>query len=89
MMTREELEKTPWAINMRETAPWAYDEAMELALSPNFAVMIISTNESGEWVYAVEALKNGKRTDFWMESYKSEKNAMALCERMGWRVVVE
>lgn len=86
-MTRDELEKTPWAITVRETAPWAYDEAMELALSPNFEVIIISTNEMGNWVYAIEALKEGKKTDFWMESYKRVEDAIALCERMGWRVI--
>ena len=89
-MTREELERTSWAKRFKRVCPASYDEAIYLALLPNFSVSIIHTNERdiGSFEYAIEALdENKEETDFWMETYKRKDHAIALCQKMGWRIV--
>lgn len=86
-MTRKELEKTPWAKKFKSECPSSYEEAIERALSPNFEVIIIHSHELEKRIYAIEALEEGEKTEFWMEAFEYKGDAIALCERMGWRIV--
>lgn len=89
-MTREELEKTPWAKKFKRECPSSYSEAIELALSPDFAVSILYTDEIeiGNFQYVIEALdENLEESGFWMETCKRKDHAIALCQKMEWRIV--
>ena len=80
-MTKTKLIKTPWAKEFKKDSPVSYDQAIDLAMMPNLLVRIYKTDENGEWMWAIEAvILNG----FWMDAKKTKKEAIALCENMGW-----
>ena len=81
-MTKRELVKTQWAKNFKKESPVSYLQAIELALIPNLPVRIFKTDENGEWMWAIEAVL---LNEFWMDAFKLKKDAVLLCEEMGWR----
>lgn len=82
-MTRAELAATEWAKRFLETA-WLddYEEALDFAMAPDFAVDISHNNDLGVWKYAV-VVRTHK--DFWMDSFDTLPHALAFCKRMGWK----
>ena len=81
-MTREELEQTEWGIRLIESVPPVfYNEAFDLASSPNFSVEIAHRNDLGTWVWAVIA---NDSDDFWMDAFDTLEHAVSFCEKMGW-----
>ena len=81
-MTRKELEKTAWAKHFKKYSPISYSKAIELAMTPNLPVRIYKTDETGEYMWAIESVLIG---DFWMDAFRYKKHAVELCKKMGWR----
>lgn len=86
-MTRDELEKTPWAIAFKADAPFSYSRAIDLALRQPLEVEIVHTNErmgTHEWAIIVV---DETISDFWMDAFERYEDALTLCKTMGWEVV--
>lgn len=83
-MTREELERTKWAKDFRNYDGVSYEQAIELALDPRLCVVISHTNESGEWLWAIDA--GDLAPEFWLDAKRTEKAARELCRKMGWKI---
>lgn len=82
-MTRAELVETEWAKRFKETSLfYDYEEALDFATAPDFAVDISHNNDLGVWKYAVVVRSN---KDFWMDAFDTLHHAIAFCDRMGWR----
>ena len=82
----KEIEKTKWAKKFKELCPSQYDKAIQYATDPSLKIDIYRTNESGEWVWAMEAIVNEKSTNFWFGGFETKKDALMLCKIMNWRV---
>lgn len=81
-MTRKELVKTTWAKNFKKTNPMDYDDAIDIAMDNTVDVGIYKTDQTGEWRWAIDA-GNG----FWLDSFKTKKEAVSLCKKMGWKIL--
>lgn len=85
------IEQTSWARMFKRIQPGrVYDEAINRATSPNFAVKIVYSTEIGDPVWAVEAVAEEDKADdggFWMEAFPTKYKALDFCEKMKWRVV--
>lgn len=86
-MTREQIEKTPWAIEFKRDSPVSYRAALEYALNPKLEVVVTSSDAAGfpQWVIAVGL--EDEPGDFWMDAKPTEAEALAVCRAMGWQVV--
>jgi hypothetical protein len=83
---KEDIEKTEWAINFKKKAPTAYQEAIELALNPDLSVSIYQNTEIGENLWAINAFIGEEDTLFWLDAKKTQKEAVRLCNEMGWKI---
>lgn len=82
------IEQTSWARNFAREAPYFYEEAISRANSPNFAVKIVCSTETGDPLWAVEAIaEHAYDGGFWMVAFPTKGEALDLCKEMGWRVV--
>lgn len=82
-MTREELEKTPWAISFKkESVPSDYRCAIKYALTKKRMFIEYSTNLN-EPAYAIRIIND---PDFLMDAKPTREEAEALCKEMGWEV---
>ena len=82
------IEHTSWARNFAREAPYFYEEAISRANSPNFAVKIVCSTETGDPLWAVEAIaEHANDGGFWMVAFPTKGEALDLCKEMGWRVV--
>jgi hypothetical protein len=87
-MTREELEKTKWAKEIKEEAPSLYKDIVDVALSPAMKKIEKCDDSWMEEEY-LESLRG-----YWaICSYvyvlafrPTKKAALALCREMGWKV---
>lgn len=78
------IEKTVWAKKLKKEEHISlYNRAIEIASDPDLQVDIYKTDETGEWVWAVSA-----DDCFWLDSFKTKKEAIALCKTMGWKYEV-
>lgn len=76
-MTREELEKTEWAKDVRKYCLEKYhDRVMKTALKENLKVRIVYECE----YYTIET------HGLYMRSFRTKEAALALCREMGWKV---
>ncbi|OGC76268.1 hypothetical protein A2619_02330 [candidate division WWE3 bacterium RIFOXYD1_FULL_39_9] len=82
-MTREEIEQTEWAKELKEKSSYFYEEAIQYALKRNLNVHISQTNETGETLWAIFVVDN---YDFWMDAKKTKKEAVRLCRQMKWKI---
>jgi len=82
------IEHTSWAKSFKREAPYFYDEAIRRVASPDFAVKIIHSTETGDPLWAVEAIaEHANDGGFWMVAFPTKGEALDLCKEMGWRVV--
>jgi len=82
------IEHTSWAKSFKREAPYFYDEAIRRATSPDFAVKIVCSTETGDPLWAVEAIaEHAYDGGFWMVAFPTKGEALDLCKEMGWRVV--
>lgn len=85
------IEQTSWARMFKRIQPGrVYEEAIRRATSPNFAVKIVYSTETGDPVWAVEAVAEEDKADdggFWMEAFPTKEEALGFCDKMKWRVV--
>ena len=86
-MTPEQIKNSDWAKNFMEESPTSYDQAIKYACSDNFSVDLYHNTETGVPIWSIVACVDDYPTDFWMDSFKTKKEALALCKEMGWRLV--
>lgn len=86
-MTKDELSKTEWAKGLRGF----YDKSMELATNPSTKVAIRRTDETGEWLWAIEVvecdLPKDEWEEFWLDALTTKRQAITLCHELGLTVV--
>lgn len=82
-MTKEELEKTEWAIEYKKCGSPSYYIALRYASQTPLFVNIYRTDESGEMVWAIQV----DGDTFWMDAKKTKKEAINLCKKMGWKII--
>ena len=83
-MNKEQLDKTKWAKGFKKDSPVSYSRALQYALQEPLYVHIYKNAESGTLLYSIVA--SGDDIGFWMDSYKTKKEAVALCKKMGWKI---
>lgn len=81
-MTLKELRKTEWSKSYKIVCPSTFNEAMGYALNDDFFVTVGSSDETGKMLWFIAAYE----TDFWMDSFKTKKEAIDLCNVMNWKV---
>jgi hypothetical protein len=86
-MTPEQIKNSDWAKKLMKESPVSYDQAIKFACSENFRVYIYRNTETGVPMWSIAACEDGHTTDFWMDSFKTKKEALALCKEMGWGLV--
>ncbi len=86
-MTREQIEQTEWAKQFKEGCLLSsYEQALNHALAlqdKEIFADIYRTDENGERVWAICV-----EDDFWMDAFRTQKEAVALCKQMGWGYTV-
>lgn len=81
-MKLKELERTPWAKEVKkEGNDKTYLQSLIHAL--DCWVYIFRQTECKEWSPWTICVAG---TDFWLTTCKTKREALALCEKMGWRV---
>lgn len=78
------IEQTEWARKFALDFPWFYDQAIRIVSSPDFAVRVECSTETGERLWAVIATNTD---NFWMESFPTREEAIDFCNEMNWKVV--
>lgn len=81
-MTKQQIEKTSWAKEFKRECLKYYSDALQFALRTPLFVDIYKTDETGELLWVIQV----KETTFWMDGFKTKKEAVALCKEMGWKV---
>jgi hypothetical protein len=72
-----------WLLDFkRSVTDERYDQVLYAMAEPSFKVEIKHTNETGFWEWAIKVVG----TDFWLDTKDGEREALDLCERMGWKV---
>ena len=82
-MTKQQLEKTRWAKVFKKEDPINYNRALVYALDDPLYVSLYKNDELGPIVLAI----NVYNTEFWMDAKKTKKEAINLCEKMGWEII--
>ena len=59
------------------------EEAFEIAEHADLIVDIIQNDETGEWLWSID---NNIRPGFWLDSFKTKREAISLCDAMGWEI---
>lgn len=78
------IEQTEWARKFALEAPWSYDQAIRIVSSPDFAVRVECSTETGEHLWAVIAINTD---NLWMEAFTTREEAIDFCNDMNWKVV--
>lgn len=89
-MTRKELKKTQWAKRCKkETITEIYELSLDLALNPDLQVLVYKSTALEKPVWAISVQETNSRPDdnFWMDTFKTKKEAVALCKEMKWKIV--
>jgi hypothetical protein len=76
------IRRTKWAKEYKRDDAGTYEEAIKLASRPVVEVDILKIVYERQLLWAVVT-----DNDFWLDSPSTEKEARALCERMGWQVI--
>jgi hypothetical protein len=61
------------------------NHAIELLEESDYKVSLVRSDETGELRTAI--LPAEVTTDFWLDSFKTKKEALEFCKEMGWVVV--
>ena len=87
-MDKEEIESTRWAIGFKADCPTQYRKAIDYALNDKLTIHLYKNNEINidKWFWTIAAFIDGKETGFWMDSFKTKKEALLLCKNMGWKI---
>lgn len=83
----ESIEKTEWVMKFKtKVKPNVYKRMLELALKQHCVVNIFQVYEmQGKfWVIAFNA-----DPQVWADKFKHQKDAVALCKKMGWKYKIE
>jgi hypothetical protein len=75
----KQLHKTKWAKDFKKEDPSIYEVAIKFASDPTITFDIYKSNETGEKIWAID------HKGFWMNAYKTQKQAIQLCKTMGWK----
>jgi hypothetical protein len=86
-MTPSEIENTTWAKRFMDKCISDYNQAIEFACRKPLQVRIYHNKETRQWLWSIAPYIDGNQIDFWMASFKTEKEATDLCERMGWEIL--
>lgn len=81
---KSEIEKTEWARKFKEDDSLCYDRAIELASREIVEVEIYSNDELGYFVWSVSSVED---REFWFDTFRTKREAVSFCKRMGWKVV--
>jgi hypothetical protein len=87
MRRRQQIEATEWAKEFKASCPAAYEDALTIASLDVLHVEIYKSDENGamEWRIAYSGPEFRQWTDlFWLDSKKTKKAAVELCESMEW-----
>jgi len=86
-MTKKQLESTKWAKEFKKDCPSCYEEAIKFALDQYQCFNIYHNTELGVpmWSIAAIVLPSSTNDNFWMASFEVQRDAAALCEKMGWK----
>lgn len=79
------IESSDWAKRFKQDSPVSYPQALVYAAQPNLEVVIEYRTDTGEGLWAI--IINDDHDDFWMEAFKTQAEAVAFCEVMGWKIV--
>jgi hypothetical protein len=82
-MNRNQIVRTAWAKRFKANDPGTYAYAIKLACERGLVFEIVRTNESGPWLWVIA------HRGFWMDGFKTQKAAVDLCKRMGWKYEVQ
>lgn len=87
MSRRQQLEATEWAKEFKAEAPHSYEDGLKIASLDVVKVGIYKSKDTRGvmWhvVYLGREFPNWKNL-FWLDSKKTEDEAIELCEAMGW-----
>jgi hypothetical protein len=85
-MTEKELEKTEWGERVYEALTALRNILFLRAMNPNLVVNVFKSKlETPIWVI-VDVTDNG---EFWLDSFPTKKEAIALCRKMKWKIVAK
>ena len=87
-MTLKELKKTAWAKRVKKESHSVYLEAMNLAAKVGLEVLIYKSTALETPIWAISVYDGTDPDDnFWMDAFKTKREALALCKEMGWKVI--
>jgi hypothetical protein len=89
-MTKAQLRRTEWAHNFKRECPGQYETALEFASSKKLTVKVAFSNETGDPLYAIDVVNYTDNPDcdcFWLDAFPTEREALELCDKMGWKIV--
>lgn len=78
------IEQTEWARKFALEAHWFYGQAIRIVSSPDFAVRVEYSTETGEHLWAVIAINTDS---FWMDAFPTREEAVDFCNKMNWKVI--
>ncbi len=81
LMKLDNIENTPWAKKFYKINPIDYNQGIDLARNPNLDLFLYHNKETDNWLWSISTEDN-----FWMDSFKTKKEALALCKKMGWKL---
>ena len=84
LLSRAKIEKTAWARDFKRAASSCYQEAVRYASIPDLRVRLYWNTEAGVLQCAVVPESDGS---FWLGAGDTRKEAVALCEIMGWNII--
>jgi hypothetical protein len=82
-MVRGKVIKTAWAKRFLAEKPSDFDEACDLACTPELKVELCFTDEAwttGKFFWVINVVDQ----DFWLDIATKKEPLIALCKRMGW-----
>ena len=98
----ERVEASAWAKRIKEYCPTTYylnkdgvvvldddscyKRAIELASEKEVLVDVILTNENGVLEWAIVSVSE---RGFWFDVKSTQRSALSLCKKMGWKVVTK
>lgn len=87
------IENTPWAKGFKRDCPTSYKTALRIVKDPSLLVRIEKSNElwknKPQWAIVIvepQIVGCERLDDFWLDSFDTKKEAVALCTKMRWRI---
>lgn len=86
----KKIENTAWAKRFWTiTGGLDYETGIKLAIDPALRVRIEKNTDLGykQWaIVVIEPNLKPEITEFWLESFDTKKEAVALCKEMRWKI---